>query len=148
MKRFLTISPRERSEPRAATSATGSSCHFAAATSTKRKFDNANYDKEKRKRTFQDQWFGEFAWLSYTSGNDTMACNVCQKFTRLSDPKSALVLGTNKFRKDPLYKHEKSTCHIACVNHQCYLDSKGKLGSATSTAIGRGRASVLKMAGE
>ena len=105
MKRFLTISPREGSEPRAATSATsgtGSSCHFAAATSTKRKFDNANYDKEKRKRTFQDQWFGEFAWLSYTSGNDTMACNVCRKFTRLSDPKSALVLGTNKFRKDPL----------------------------------------------
>ena len=48
------------------------------------------------------------------------------------------MLGTNKFRKDPLYKHEKSTCHIACVNHQCYLDSKGKLGSATSTAIGRG----------
>ena len=141
MKRFLTISPREGSEPRAATSATsgtGSSCHFAAATSTKRKYDNANYDKEKRKRTFQDQWFGEFAWLSYTSGNDTMACNVCRKFTRLSDPKSALVLGTNKFRKDPLYKHEKSTCHIACVNHQCYLDSKGKLGSATSTAIGRG----------
>ena len=95
MKRFLTISPREGSEPRAATSATsgtGSSCHFAAATSTKRKFDNANYDKEKRKRTFQDQWFGEFAWLSYTSGNDTMACNVCRKFTRLSDPKSALVL--------------------------------------------------------
>ena len=86
MKRFLTISPREGSEPRAATSATsgtGSSCHFAAATSTKRKFDNANYDKEKRKRTFQDQWFGEFAWLSYTSGNDTMACNVCRKFTRL-----------------------------------------------------------------
>ena len=70
--------------------------------------------------------------------NDTMACNVCRKFTRLSDPKSALVLGTNKFRKDPLYKHEKSTCHIACVNHQCYLDSKGKPGSATSTAIGRG----------
>ena len=67
-----------------------------------------------------------------------MACNVCRKFTRLSDPKSALVLGTNKFSKDPLYKHEKSTCHIACVNHQCYLDSKGKLGSATSTAIGRG----------
>ena len=92
MKRFLTISPREGSEPRAATSATsgtGSNCHFAAATSTKRKFDNANYDKEKRKRTFQDQWFGEFAWLSYTSGNDTMACNVCRKFTRLSDPKSA-----------------------------------------------------------
>ena len=141
MKRFLTISPREGSEPRAATSATsgtGSSCHFAAATSTKRKFDNANYDKEKRKRTFQDQWFGEFAWLRYTSGNDTMACNVCRKFTRLSDPKSALVLGTNKFRKYPLYKHEKSTCRIACVNHQCYLDSKGKLGSATSTAIGRG----------
>ena len=48
------------------------------------------------------------------------------------------MLGTNKFRKDPLYKHEKSTCHIACVNHQCYLNSKGKLGSATSTAIGRG----------
>ena len=47
MKRFLTISPREGSEPRAATSATGSSCHFATATSTKRKFDNANYDKEK-----------------------------------------------------------------------------------------------------
>ena len=35
---FLTISPREGSAPRAArsaTSGTGSSCHFAAATSTK-----------------------------------------------------------------------------------------------------------------
>ena len=85
MKRFLTISAREGSEPRAATSGTGSSCHFAAATSTKRKFDNANYDKEKRKRAFQDQWFGEFAWLSYTSGNDTMACNVCRKFTSFRD---------------------------------------------------------------
>ena len=50
MKRFLTISPREGLEPCAATSATsgtGPSCYFAAATSTKRKFDNANYDKEK-----------------------------------------------------------------------------------------------------
>ena len=61
MKRFLTISPREGLEPCAATSGTGPSCHFAAATSTKRKFDNANYDKEKRNRTFQYQWFGEFA---------------------------------------------------------------------------------------
>ena len=89
-------------------------------------------------KKFQDQWFGEFFWLRYTSGNDTMACNVYWKFTRLSDPKSALVLGTNKFRKDPLYKHEKCTCHIACVSQQCYLDSKGKPGSATSTAIGCG----------
>ena len=48
------------------------------------------------------------------------------------------MLGTYKFRKDPLYKHEKRTCHIACVNQQYYLDSKGKLGTATSTAIGRG----------
>ena len=31
MKRFLTISPREGSEPRAATSGTGSSCHFSTA---------------------------------------------------------------------------------------------------------------------
>ena len=57
MKRFLTISPREGSTPRAASSATsgtGSSCHFAAATRTKRKFDDENYDKQKRKRTFQD----------------------------------------------------------------------------------------------
>ena len=140
MKRFLTISPREGSAPRAAIPGIGSSRHFAAATSTKRKFDDANYDKEKqqqlgrqhkekRKRTFQHQWFGEFSWLSYTSGNDTMACNVCRI---LSNPKSALVLGTNKFRKDPLYKHEMSTCHIACANQQYYLDSKGKPGSATS----------------
>ena len=105
MKRFLTISPREGLAQRAASSSiswTGSSCHFATATSTKRKFDDANYDKEKRKRIFQDWWFGEFSWLRYTSGNDTMACNVCQKFTRLSVPKSALVLDINKFRKDPL----------------------------------------------
>ena len=61
MKSFLTISPREGSAQRAASSAisgTRSSCHLAAATSTKRKFDHANYDEEKRKRTFQDQWFG------------------------------------------------------------------------------------------
>ena len=98
MKCFPTISPREGSAPCAASSAisgTGSSCHFATATSTKRKFDNANYDKEERKRIFLDQWFGEFSWLSYTSGNDTVACNVCRKFTRLSDPKIALVIGTN-----------------------------------------------------
>ena len=47
---------------------------------------------------------------TYTSGNDTMACNVCRRFIRFSDPKSSLVLGTNKLRKYPLYKHEKSTC--------------------------------------
>ena len=93
MTRFLTISPREGSAQHAASSGTGSSCHFAAVTSTKRKFDDANYDKEKRKRKFQNQWFGEFSWLSYTSGNDTMACNVCQKFTRLSDLKSVFLLG-------------------------------------------------------
>ena len=105
MKRFLTISPTEGSAPCAASS--------DISGPAVRKFNDANYDKEKRKRTFQEQWFGEFSWLSYTSGNDMMACIVCRKFTRLSDPKSALVLGTNKFRKDPLYKHEKSTCHIA-----------------------------------
>ena len=58
MKRFLRISPREGSAQCAASSAisgTGSSCHFSAATSTKRKFDDGNYDKEKRKRTFHDQ---------------------------------------------------------------------------------------------
>ena len=51
MKCFLTISPREGSAPCAASSAisgTGSSCHFDTANSTKRKFDDANYDKEKR----------------------------------------------------------------------------------------------------
>ena len=46
------------------------------------------------------------------------------------------MLGTNKFREDPLYKHEKSTCHIACITHQCYLVSKGKPWFAT--AIGPG----------
>ena len=45
MKRFPTISHREGLAHRAASSAisgTGSSCHFTAATSTKRKFDDAN----------------------------------------------------------------------------------------------------------
>ena len=95
MKLFLTISPREGLAPCAASSAisgTGSSCHFSAATSTKRKLYDANYDKEKRKSTFQEQWFGEFSWLSYTSGNDTMTCNVCRTFTRTLINQSLCVL--------------------------------------------------------
>ena len=50
MKHFLTISHTEGSAPCAASSATsgnGSSCHFAAATSNKRKFGEAKYDQEK-----------------------------------------------------------------------------------------------------
>ena len=69
----------------------------------------------------------EFSWLSYTSGNDTMYVGSLQDYPN----QSALVLGSNKFRKDPLYKHEKSTCHIACINQQCYLDSKGNPVSVT-----------------
>ena len=65
-----------------------------------------------------------------------MACNVCRKFTRLSNP--CPCARHKKIRKDLQYKHKKSTCHIACVNHPCYLDRKGKPGSATSTAIGCG----------
>ena len=151
MKRVLTISPREGLAPCAASSATsgtGSSCHFAAATSTKRKFDDANYDKEKRKITFQDQWFGEISWLSYTKNfkwilirnsirNDTMACNVWRKFTRSSDPMSALVLGTDILRKYPLYKREKRAhATLPASISSATSTAKESLGMPLQTAIG------------
>ena len=120
MKRFLTISPREGSALHAASSATsgtGSSSHFAAANSTKRKFDDANYDKEKRKRPFQDQWFGEFPWLSYTSGNATMVVCMSEVHKIIRSKECPC-----KFRKDPLYKHEKSNATLPA-----------SISSATST---------------
>ena len=52
------------------------------------------------------------------NGHDThsvMKCKICHAWPSVSDPKSPLVMGSDKFRKDPLYAHAKSTNHVACV---------------------------------
>ena len=131
MKRFLTVTPREGS-------ACGPDDSAKQNIPPKKKFDDATYDREKRKRTFQDHWVAEFPWLCYDETTGKMACTTCQKHPQIADLKSTLVIGTDNIRKDPLYKHLKSTSHLACVSRQSKLDSKGNSTATTSTPIGRG----------
>ena len=65
-----------------------------------------------------------------------MACTTCEKHPQISDPKSTLVIGTDKKKKDPLYKHLKSTSHLACVSQQSKLDSIGNPTATTANSRG------------
>jgi len=57
----------------------------------------------------------EFLWLTMDTTHGVMKCKMCCVWPNVSDPKSPLVMGSDKFGKDPLYAHAKSTNHVACV---------------------------------
>ena len=73
------------------------------------------YDAKKRKRNFQMSWLTELPWLALDADLGIMKCKICCKWANLFDPKSPLVMGRDKFRKDLLYAHAKSAHHAACV---------------------------------
>lgn len=100
MDNFVTKSPLNRDEK-----------------SLKRKGNDYDkqYDAKKRKRNFQMSWLTEFPWLALDADLGIMKCKICCKWANVCDPKSPLVMGSDKFRKDPLYAHAKSANHAACV---------------------------------
>ena len=59
------------------------------------------YDAKKRKRNFQLSWLTEFPWLVLDGDLGIMKCKICCKWANVCDPKSPLVMGNDKFRKDP-----------------------------------------------
>ena len=63
-------------------------CPGAHGTSTGNAQD---YEKNKRKRTFQDSWLIEFPWLKYD--NNVMYCAVCRRHGNKADKSSPLVKG-------------------------------------------------------
>ena len=91
----------------------------SAVKSLKRQNSGKEYDKEydgkKRKRNFQSSWLAEFPWLTLDKDRGIMKCKICCKWPNVCDPKSPLVTGSDRFRKDPLYTHAKSSHHTACV---------------------------------
>ena len=73
------------------------------------------YDAKKRKRNFQMSWLTEFPWLALDGDLGIMKCKIYCKRANVCDPKTPLVIGSDKFRKDPLYAHAKSANNAACV---------------------------------
>ena len=90
MDKFVTKSPVNRDEK-----------------SLKRKGNDYDkqYDAKKRKRNFQLSWLAEFPWFALDADLGIMKCKICCKWANVCDPKSPLVMGSDKFRKDPLYAH-------------------------------------------
>ena len=69
----------------------------------------------KQKRNFQMTWLTEFPWLALDADLDITNCKICCKWANVCDPKSALGMGSHKFRKHPLYAHARSMNNAACV---------------------------------
>ena len=86
---------------------------------TKRKVKGVEYNKEydamKCRQVFQPKWLEEFSWLTMDTAHGVMKCKICCAWPNVLDPKSPLVMGSDKFRKDPLYARAKSANHVACV---------------------------------
>ena len=76
-----------------------------------------NYDKQydaKKRKKIQMRWLTEFPWLALDADLGIMKCKICCKWANVFDPiKSPLVMGSDKFRKDPPYAHAKSANHAA-----------------------------------
>ena len=94
----------------------------SAVKSLKRQNSDKEYDKEydgkKRKRNFQSSWLAEFPWLTLDKDRGIMKCKICCKWPNVCDPKSPLVTGSDRFRKDPLYMgqppHPSGQVTFAC----------------------------------
>ena len=87
-------------------------------TKQKTKYDDKEYDSKRLKRVFQTRWHQEFPWLTVDDERGVTKCKICCMWPTISDPQSPLVLGSVRFRKDPLYTHAKSVFHIPCVTRE------------------------------
>ncbi|XP_062506352.1 zinc finger protein 862-like [Corticium candelabrum] len=106
---------------------------------------DAVYDAEKRRRQFVPSWKDRFPWLQLcveeigSDGNvrsDFMRCKLCCKHSLYADNRSPFVLGTTKFRIDPIKKHSVSKQHLACV-HAEHMSGQQAVDAET-TVIGSG----------
>ena len=85
------------------------------------------YESDKRSRSYQKSWEGQYEWLLYNPSLNKMYCRVCRsvygplalkskskglssdKFTKYAD--GPLVVGSSNFRKHALDVHKDSTGH-------------------------------------
>ena len=65
------------------------------------------------KKNFPNDWLIEFPSLALDADLGIIKCKIFCTWANVCDPKSPLVIGSNKFRKDLLYA--KSAHHAACV---------------------------------
>ena len=63
----------------------------------KTKFDDKEYDSKRRKRVFQTRCLQEFSWLTVDAERGVMKCKICCSWPAISDPRSPLVLGSDRF---------------------------------------------------
>ena len=63
----------------------------------KTKFDDKEYDSKRRKRAFQTRCLQEFSWLTVDAERGVMKCKICCSWPAISDPRSPLVLGSDRF---------------------------------------------------
>ena len=66
---------------------------------------------------FQNKWLNEFDWLLYR--DNLMFCHVCCDFKHLYKcPDCVFITGSDRFRKDPLTRHNESPDHLKCMEAQ------------------------------
>ena len=97
-------------------------------TDDEKKEQKKKYETESRKRTFQPHWLKEFSWLRYDNAKNIMTCHVCCEYETIG----VYVNGSNFFRKDSLFSHEKSVSHLNNVEK---LETKNKPASKSVAAI-------------
>ena len=79
-------------------------CSSQDSKKSKREESKKKYEA-KRVRQFQPQWKVTFPWLEFDHEKEVMFCKYCRQFPNLSDPKAALVVGSDNFRIEPLKYH-------------------------------------------
>jgi hypothetical protein len=77
---------------------------------------NAKY-KDKRKRTFQNNWKKRFPWVqssqNATNETESMYCHYCRSLPNIINKKSSC--GTTNIRIEPLKSHDRSNERLICA---------------------------------
>jgi len=92
---------------------------------------NKVYDNTKRSRNFQENWRTHYPWIGTETKHgkvSSMFCTPCRAYTLYSDAKSPLVIGTDRFRVDPIKTHGTSGKHLFC--YRKYSKAKGQTSSS------------------
>ena len=66
-----------------------------------------DYDRDKRKRTFQEDWKTANKWLVFDNDDKSMKCSFCTAF----DTTGTFVDGCTTFKKRTVEKHDESETH-------------------------------------
>ncbi|XP_062582895.1 zinc finger protein 862-like [Saccostrea cucullata] len=78
---------------------------------------DAEYDKVKRSRSFQEHWKNGRPWLEYEETEGKMSCSYCrehwgEKLDSLNVQAKLWISGTSNFKVDSLKTHEGSKFHV------------------------------------